>query len=296
MAFCPTSNLFLGSGLFDLAKVEGFGVRVGLGTDVGGGTSFSQLASLNEAYKVLQLQGLEAVNASVLMPPAWQTIVAGPAVTRWELDTDGSTVRGMDSGIWRYYEVRETGALKCMQLVPAGASSAAWQQCCVVDVLQALHPEAQRLAQQRQQQQPTAQRPPQYYLVGTWDSIRVDPSVWGFGPLMGVLQYTVKGGYGRLLQAQCAQMPAWQPGTGVRPKLWTDSSGQLSSSAVVQLEAGQKRKFDELWTAPAGSSAVVRVSDQELIAVYDASWMHPSPERLLPRQREVVGCSRDQHG
>jgi len=57
VAFCPTSNLFLGSGLFDLARLEGHGVRVGLGTDVGGGTSFSQLQSLNEAYKVLQLQG-----------------------------------------------------------------------------------------------------------------------------------------------------------------------------------------------------------------------------------------------
>lgn len=57
VAFCPTSNLFLGSGLFDLEKVEGFGVRVGLGTDIGAGTSFSQLQSLNEAYKVMQLQG-----------------------------------------------------------------------------------------------------------------------------------------------------------------------------------------------------------------------------------------------
>ena len=57
VAFCPTSNLFLGSGLLDLARLESHGVRVGLGTDVGAGTSFSQLQSLNEAYKVLQLQG-----------------------------------------------------------------------------------------------------------------------------------------------------------------------------------------------------------------------------------------------
>ncbi|MCC6076657.1 guanine deaminase [Pseudomonas sp. GCM10022188] len=57
VAFCPTSNLFLGSGLFDLAKLEGHGVRVGLGSDIGAGTSFSPLATLNEAYKVLQLQG-----------------------------------------------------------------------------------------------------------------------------------------------------------------------------------------------------------------------------------------------
>jgi guanine deaminase len=57
IAFCPTSNLFLGSGLLDLARLEDHGVRVGLGTDIGAGTSFSQLQTLNEAYKVLQLQG-----------------------------------------------------------------------------------------------------------------------------------------------------------------------------------------------------------------------------------------------
>ncbi|MBM7060781.1 guanine deaminase [Pseudomonas sp. UL073] len=57
IAFCPTSNLFLGSGLFDLERLEKHGVRVGLGTDVGGGTSFNQLQSLNEAYKIMQLQG-----------------------------------------------------------------------------------------------------------------------------------------------------------------------------------------------------------------------------------------------
>ncbi|MFT6916851.1 MAG: guanine deaminase [Motiliproteus sp.] len=56
VAFCPTSNLFLGSGLFDLAKMESYSINVGLGTDVGAGTSFSILQTLNEAYKVMQLQ------------------------------------------------------------------------------------------------------------------------------------------------------------------------------------------------------------------------------------------------
>ena len=57
MSFCPTSNLFLGSGLFDYALARQVGVRVGIGTDVGGGTSFSMLRTLAEAYKVLQLKG-----------------------------------------------------------------------------------------------------------------------------------------------------------------------------------------------------------------------------------------------
>ena len=58
-ALCPTSNLFLGSGLFDLATLRAAGrpVRVGLATDVGGGISFSMLRTAAEAYKVVQLQG-----------------------------------------------------------------------------------------------------------------------------------------------------------------------------------------------------------------------------------------------
>jgi len=55
-AFCPTSNLFLGSGLFDLQSMSDAGVKVGLATDVGGGTSLSLLQTMNEAYKVLHLQ------------------------------------------------------------------------------------------------------------------------------------------------------------------------------------------------------------------------------------------------
>ena len=55
-AFCPTSNLFLGSGLFDMRRLDEAGVRVALATDVGGGTSYSMLQTANEAYKVLQMK------------------------------------------------------------------------------------------------------------------------------------------------------------------------------------------------------------------------------------------------
>lgn len=55
-AFCPTSNLFLGSGLFDLPAMRAAGINSGLGTDVGGGTSLSLLRTASEAYKVLHLQ------------------------------------------------------------------------------------------------------------------------------------------------------------------------------------------------------------------------------------------------
>ncbi len=55
--FCPTSNLFLGSGLFDLRAAREAGMRVALGSDVGGGTSYSILTTLAEGYKVQQMLG-----------------------------------------------------------------------------------------------------------------------------------------------------------------------------------------------------------------------------------------------
>lgn len=68
LSFCPSSNLFLGSGLFDLAAADAHGIRVGIGTDVGAGTSFSLLRTLADAYKVLQLkeQNLTALRAFYL--------------------------------------------------------------------------------------------------------------------------------------------------------------------------------------------------------------------------------------
>lgn len=54
---CPTSNLFLGSGLFDFEKAGQARMPVTLGTDVGGGTSFSMLQTMNEAHKVARMTG-----------------------------------------------------------------------------------------------------------------------------------------------------------------------------------------------------------------------------------------------
>lgn len=56
-SFCPTSNLFIGSGLYDLKASLAAGNVVSVGTDVGGGTSYSMLRTLGEAYKVQQLHG-----------------------------------------------------------------------------------------------------------------------------------------------------------------------------------------------------------------------------------------------
>jgi guanine deaminase len=52
---CPSSNLFLGSGLFDFQKVINYQINLAIGSDVGAGTSFSMLANLEDAYKIAAL-------------------------------------------------------------------------------------------------------------------------------------------------------------------------------------------------------------------------------------------------
>jgi hypothetical protein len=71
IAFCPSSNLFLGSGLFDWQAAVDSGHRVTMASDVGGGTSLSLLRTLAEGYKVQALRGtrLSAWTALRRAPP-----------------------------------------------------------------------------------------------------------------------------------------------------------------------------------------------------------------------------------
>lgn len=56
VAFCPSSNLFLGSGLFDLKTALSHNVHMSIASDVGAGTSFNMLRNVGEAYKICQLR------------------------------------------------------------------------------------------------------------------------------------------------------------------------------------------------------------------------------------------------
>lgn len=87
--FCPTSNLFLGSGLFDEAGLREAGIIGGIATDIGGGTSYSMLQTLNEGYKVLQLRGQ---NLHPLEAFHWAT--RGNAVALGMLDEIGTLEPG----------------------------------------------------------------------------------------------------------------------------------------------------------------------------------------------------------
>lgn len=61
---CPTSNTFIGSGLFDMTLAAS--LRVGLATDTGGGSSFSMLRTMAAAYEIAQLRG-NALHPAALM-------------------------------------------------------------------------------------------------------------------------------------------------------------------------------------------------------------------------------------
>jgi guanine deaminase len=96
IAHCPTSNLFLGSGLFSVANAmkRERPVRVSLATDLGAGTSFSMLQTMNEAYKVAQLKG-EKLSA----PLAFYLASRGAARALYLEDSVGSIAPGMEADL-----------------------------------------------------------------------------------------------------------------------------------------------------------------------------------------------------
>jgi guanine deaminase len=100
MSFCPTSNLFIGSGFFDLEAARRLGVRVGLATDVGGGTSYSMLQTLAEAYKVLMTHG-QRLNA-------WRGL--------WLATLGGAACLSLDHAIGNFAPGKEAD---CVVLDPA---------------------------------------------------------------------------------------------------------------------------------------------------------------------------------
>ncbi|MDH4124307.1 MAG: guanine deaminase [Gammaproteobacteria bacterium] len=96
IAHCPTSNLFLGSGLFEMSMAVNprRPVRVGLATDLGAGTNFSQLVTMNEAYKIAQLRGY-ALSAH----HAYYLATRGAARALYLEDKIGSIAVGMEADL-----------------------------------------------------------------------------------------------------------------------------------------------------------------------------------------------------
>jgi guanine deaminase len=93
-AVCPTSNLFLGSGLFDFRAALDAEMAITLATDVGGGQSFSMLATMRAAHEVARLKG-EPLSAAQL----WYWAARGGAVALGWQDHVGRLEPGFDADI-----------------------------------------------------------------------------------------------------------------------------------------------------------------------------------------------------
>ena len=94
VAHCPSSNLFLGSGLFRLHDAKAAEIRVGLGSDVGAGTGLSTLRTLGDAYKVARMRGARLHPAQAI----WLATRGGAEVLRLE-DRIGTLAPGMEADL-----------------------------------------------------------------------------------------------------------------------------------------------------------------------------------------------------
>ena len=91
---CPTSNTFIGSGLFDMEGLAKAGHRIGLATDIGGGSSFSMLRTMAAAYEVAQLRGMALHPAQL-----WWLATAGSARALRLGQTIGTLAPGYEADI-----------------------------------------------------------------------------------------------------------------------------------------------------------------------------------------------------
>ncbi len=94
IAHCPTSNTFIGSGLFDMDHAQQTGISTGLATDTGGGSSFSMLRTMAAAYEVAQLNGRALHPAELL----WLATAGSAQVLRMG-DRIGRLAPGYDADI-----------------------------------------------------------------------------------------------------------------------------------------------------------------------------------------------------
>ncbi|MEP3330136.1 guanine deaminase [Sedimentitalea sp.] len=94
LVHCPTSNTFIGSGLFDMMGLMKDGHRIGLATDTGGGSSFSMLRTMAAAYEIGQLRGVPLHAAQLL----WLATV-GSAQALHMQDQIGNVVAGCEADL-----------------------------------------------------------------------------------------------------------------------------------------------------------------------------------------------------
>ena len=232
------------------------------------------LAHLSSASLPLELRDhallgqVPAASLTLLkLPATWSAKLTGPSDCPWSVDSAGTYARRVGAGPTQYFRVLASHQLQACLVAPPALL---WQPACVVDTPHPSDPEAVIK-----------------YLVGSWDRIQIDPSVWSLGSAT-LLTYEVKLATFRIIQWLWRKAPGWVPGAGLRPKLWGEGggSGPALVSAVTNIASRQKRRFEEALAA-AGGSGVGRPPGPvaDLAPLYHASWFDPSPPRQHVRQR-----------
>lgn len=235
------------------------------------GDPFTSVASLPPGVKEYRHLGQvpPGMIAELTLPSHWVSPMSGqPDQGHWEVVPDGG-VRRIEGDNREYFSVLDDG-----RLLPAAAdlSPLGWVPACVIDCAR---------------RRPTdGQGPllPEYYLVGPWSTVRVDPSVWcvGGSPL---LQYTVRGATAAMNQWRCRTAPGWIAGHGIRPKLWGVGSGPAQQHFAANQATRQKRRWEEALAAPGPSARQRSWLQSDLAPLYHASWFDPSPPRAHVLQR-----------
>jgi len=233
------------------------------------GSAHTSRASLPQGLQACSvLRQVPAASLALLkLPATWQTKLTGPSACVWSVDPLGNHVRRLGVGPTQYFQVLADHRLQVASAAPVVST---WQPACVVDTPHPTDPDASVR-----------------YLVGQWDSIDIDPSVWSLGSA-AILTYEVKLATSRIIQWHCRKAPGWVPGAGLRPKLWGEGGGTGPAlvSAVMDISSRQKRRFEDAIAAAGGSGAGrAPLAAGDLDPIYHASWFDPSPPRQHVRQR-----------
>jgi hypothetical protein len=133
--------------------------------------------------------------------------------SQWQVDSQGRRLWQGVEDQEHWYKVQPDGSLRCLNKEPDVPQDTVSAPCCVVFAPLG-GPQGQ--PQQQQQSRGTQREPREvYYLVVRWPDVQVDPSVWGFGPDLGLLQYAVREATRRLVKFKCKSRPGWVPDKGV---------------------------------------------------------------------------------
>ena len=240
------------------------------------GHGFSTVSSLPAALQQYRFLGdvPPAKLALLCLPAGWVSTLLGPSSCKWEVSPAGDWVRHYTGVRWEHFKVNGFG---CSASDPAPLAAAPllicdsdWAPACMLVLAHPRNPDQV-----------------QWYLVGSWATVSVDPNLWGFGTT-ALHAYTVREGTTRILQWQCRQADGWVAGAGLRPKLWGPGGdvGPARVAAVADAAARQQQRYADAVAAPGPSTrSATRPREEDLAPLYHASWMDPSPPRLHVRQR-----------